>query len=104
MDTLSSSEKLQALLTAGLTTVEVARETGISQPTISRIATGRHAEPRERSVRAIDAYYAKIFGDSTCAVGDALGILNLLPPDRDQRVGGSRQGVARRKSSPGVGP
>ncbi len=62
MDTLSASEKLKTLLEAGLTTVKVARETGITQATISRIATGKHAEPRERSVRAIDALYSRIFG------------------------------------------
>ncbi len=58
---LSASEKLKTLLASGLTTVEVARETGITQATISRIATGKHAEPRERSVRAIDALYSRIY-------------------------------------------
>lgn len=60
MDILSASEKLKSLIASGLTTVEVARETGITQATVSRIARGKHAEPRERSVRAIDALYSRI--------------------------------------------
>ena len=78
MDMLSTSEKLKMLLASGLTTVDVARETDITQATISRIATGKHAEPRERSVRAIDALYTQVCaqllvvadlasqGDTTC--------------------------------------
>lgn len=60
METLSAATKLKAILATGLTTVAVASKTGITQATISRIASGKHAEPKEKSVRAIDALYSRL--------------------------------------------
>lgn len=60
MNMLSTSEKLTRLMASGLTGAEIARRTGIPQPTISRIERGLHAAPKEPAVLAIDALYKSI--------------------------------------------
>ena len=60
MNILTSSQKLILLRDLGLTGSEIARATGITQPTISRIERGVHANPKETAVLAIDALYRKI--------------------------------------------
>lgn len=55
-----AAEKLAALRQAGLTGAEIARRTGVPQPTISRIERGVHLHPKELAVRAIDALYASV--------------------------------------------
>ena len=55
---LSTKEKLEMLTEAGISGCAIARLTGISQPTISRIATGK-STPKEPAVIAID----KVFRD-----------------------------------------
>lgn len=58
--TAKTAEKLAALRQAGLTGAEIARRTGVPQPTISRIERGVHLHPKELAVRAIDALYAAV--------------------------------------------
>lgn len=57
---MRACEKIQALRAAGLTGAEIARRTGIPQPTISRIERGLHAAPKEPAVLAIDELYKSI--------------------------------------------
>lgn len=57
---MKASEKIQVLRAAGLTGAEIARRTGIPQPTISRIERGLHAAPKEPAVIAIDELYKSI--------------------------------------------
>lgn len=56
MSTMTVRDKLAILTAAGFTTRRIAAETGISQPSISRILSGQ--EPRERNVRRLDAYFS----------------------------------------------
>ena len=56
---MSTSEKLSRLRAAGLSQAEIARKTGISQPTISRIERGLHVDPKESAVLAIGALFNK---------------------------------------------
>lgn len=59
-----AAEKLAALRQAGLTGAEIARRTGVPQPTISRIERGVHLHPKELAVRAIDALYAAVISQA----------------------------------------
>jgi transcriptional regulator with XRE-family HTH domain len=67
MNVMTASEKIASLKAAGLSGVEIAKETGISQPTISRIERGIHSEPKETAVRAIDALYSRVMAQENAA-------------------------------------
>jgi transcriptional regulator with XRE-family HTH domain len=60
MNVKTCSEKLTYLKSVGFSGVEIAKATGITQATISRIERGLHAEPKETAVRAIDALYERV--------------------------------------------
>lgn len=54
---MKTYERLLLLKAAGLSQAEIARKTGISQPTISRIERGLHLDPKESAVLAIGALF-----------------------------------------------
>ena len=58
MKKLLCKERLQELSGIGYTEQKMSDLTGIPQPTIHRILTGKQ-EPRETNVRLIDSLYAK---------------------------------------------
>ncbi len=44
----------------GLTQTEIAARAGLTQPTVSRLLGGRHADPRASTVQAIERLHAEI--------------------------------------------
>lgn len=67
MNNISTSSKLAALMATGMSGAEIARATRIPQPTVSRIARGKHIAPKEPAVRAIDALYERVMSDKSQA-------------------------------------
>jgi hypothetical protein len=59
MDTLTAHDILKKLSESGESDTEIANATGIPQPTISRIRSGAHADPRESTAIKIRAYWDK---------------------------------------------
>lgn len=57
MSNLSAKEMIEALVKSGLTQIDVQKITGISQPSISRILSGKNADPRLSVVNAITKAY-----------------------------------------------
>lgn len=51
---------LTALKAAGMTDDQIAIETHVSQPTITRLRNGTHKEPRHRTWAAISEAYLKV--------------------------------------------
>jgi len=54
-------------MATGMSGAEIARATRIPQPTVSRIARGKHIAPKEPAVRAIDALYERVMSDKSQA-------------------------------------
>ena len=54
---MEASDYLRDLLAAGLTQVAIATETGIPQPTLSRLATGRTKDMPSRRSRKLEALW-----------------------------------------------
>ncbi|MFL1404215.1 hypothetical protein ACJO2E_02580 [Marinobacter sp. M1N3S26] len=59
---MTTLQKIKALEESGLSFTAMAKESGIPQPTIWRIARGKHSQPLERTALAIDALYQKRLG------------------------------------------
>jgi len=59
MKPLSAQELVQALLARGLSQTEIANCAKVSQPTIARIASGDHKDPRSSTVDALRAMYSE---------------------------------------------
>jgi transcriptional regulator with XRE-family HTH domain len=57
---MNTSEKLAALIGMGWTQSSISNATGVSQGTISRIASGDHKDPRASSAYAIDRLYDSV--------------------------------------------
>lgn len=55
---------VSALYRGGMTDGQIAEETEISQPTITRIRNGKHTEPRHRTWRAISELYLRKQADA----------------------------------------
>lgn len=60
MQSLSSKEIVQALIASGMTQIDIRRETGISQASISRILTGKLADPRVSVAQALRDLHDKV--------------------------------------------
>lgn len=56
---LSAKQMLVELSESGLTDEQIAEETRVSQPTITRIRNGVHAEPRHSTWAAINEAYVR---------------------------------------------
>ncbi|WP_126530470.1 helix-turn-helix transcriptional regulator [Serratia rubidaea] len=60
MQTLTPREVVQSLIASGMTQLDIRRETGISQASISRILTGKLADPRVSVATALRALHEKV--------------------------------------------
>lgn len=60
MQSLSPKEIVQALIASGMTQIDIRRETGISQASISRILTGKLADPRVSVAQALRDLHDKV--------------------------------------------
>lgn len=58
---------LETLNQAGFSDAEIARQTGITQPTIQRIRTGQHEDPKTSSASAIQKFYESVMNNPTAA-------------------------------------
>lgn len=63
----SAREMVLALYQGGMTDDEIAAATDVSQPTITRIRNGKHAEPRHSTWAAISDAYLKRQADKAVA-------------------------------------
>ncbi len=57
MDKKTSQEVVRALLALGFTQKDLEKDTGVKQPSISRILTGKNGDPRISTVRALEQFY-----------------------------------------------
>ncbi|MBE5250965.1 MAG: helix-turn-helix transcriptional regulator [Enterobacterales bacterium endosymbiont of Blomia tropicalis] len=60
MQPLSPQETVKALIASGLTQVEIQARTGISQASISRIVSGKNADPRLSVVRTLENLFSEV--------------------------------------------
>lgn len=60
MNQLSPKDLVQALVDAGMSQTVIARITKTSQPTIGRILSGDHKDPRSSTVDALRALYQQV--------------------------------------------
>ncbi|AMH01855.1 helix-turn-helix domain-containing protein [Serratia liquefaciens] len=60
MQSLSPKEIVQSLIASGMTQIDIRRETGISQASISRILTGKLADPRVSVAKALRDLHEKV--------------------------------------------
>ncbi|SFN75785.1 Helix-turn-helix [Izhakiella capsodis] len=60
MQSLTPKETVQALIASGLTQVEIQARTGISQASISRIVSGKNADPRLSVVRTLEDLFSEV--------------------------------------------
>lgn len=60
----SPIEIVQALLAQGLTQSEIEANTGIKQPSISRILTGKNKDPRISTMVALEKLYLELATNS----------------------------------------
>jgi len=56
---MNTKEKLKALIGIGLTQLEIANETAVSQATISRILAGKHADIKASTADSVSVMYEK---------------------------------------------
>lgn len=61
MSLLTAKQMLVELTEAGMTDEEIAKEAEVSQPTVTRIRNGVHAEPKHNTWAAIHGVYTKRF-------------------------------------------
>ena len=64
---MNTSQKINALLESGWTQTEIEAETGVPQGTISRIASGKHTDPRASNAYAIDRLYERVMTEKSAA-------------------------------------
>ncbi|AEF45823.1 hypothetical protein SerAS12_2703 [Serratia sp. AS12] len=64
MQSLSPKEIVQSLIASGMTQIDIRRETGISQASISRILTGKLADPRVSVAQALRDLHDKVKAQS----------------------------------------
>lgn len=64
---MDTSQKINALIASGWTQSAISKETGVSQGTISRIATGTHSDPRASNAYAIDRLYERVMSEKDAA-------------------------------------
>ena len=60
-------QKLQTLLASGWTQTAISKEVGVAQPTISRIISNKHSDPRASSAYAIDRLYDRVISEKVAA-------------------------------------
>lgn len=60
MQSLSPKEIVQSLIASGMTQIDIRRETGISQASISRILTGKLVDPRVSVANALRDLHEKV--------------------------------------------
>lgn len=60
MQSLSPKEIVQSLIASGMTQIDIRRETGVSQASISRILTGKLADPRVSVAQALRDLHDKV--------------------------------------------
>ncbi|CAI0810818.1 MAG: helix-turn-helix transcriptional regulator [Serratia marcescens] len=65
MQQLTSKEIVKFLIASGMTQIDIRRETGISQASISRILTGKLADPRVSVAQALRDLHDKVEAQST---------------------------------------
>ncbi|MFL4429656.1 helix-turn-helix transcriptional regulator [Serratia marcescens] len=65
MQQLTSKEIVKSLIASGMTQIDIRRETGISQASISRILTGKLADPRVSVAQALRDLHDKVEAQST---------------------------------------
>ncbi len=65
MQPLTPKDIVQSLIASGLTQLDIRRATGISQASISRILTGRLADPRVSVAQALRDLHDKVNGNSS---------------------------------------
>ncbi|SPP31309.1 hypothetical protein ARAF_0428 [Arsenophonus endosymbiont of Aleurodicus floccissimus] len=61
----SPIEIVKALLELGLTQLEIEANTGIKQPSISRILTGKNKDPRISTMVALEKFYLELITHSS---------------------------------------
>ena len=59
---MDTQNKLNKIISTGLTQKEISEKTGVSQPTVSRIARGIHIDIKASTDNSISALYTDIFG------------------------------------------
>ncbi|WP_164099616.1 helix-turn-helix transcriptional regulator [Serratia marcescens] len=64
MQQLTSKEIVKSLIASGMTQIDIRRETGISQASISRILTGKLADPRVSVAQALRDLHEKVEAQS----------------------------------------
>ena len=64
MQQLTSKEIVKSLIASGMTQIDIRRETGISQASISRILTGKLADPRVSVTQALRDLHEKVEAQS----------------------------------------
>lgn len=62
MKPLSGQELVRALIAAGLSQTKIASIANVSQPTIARIASGDHKDPRSSTMDALRQLYSESQG------------------------------------------
>ncbi|MEN3259077.1 helix-turn-helix transcriptional regulator [Sodalis endosymbiont of Spalangia cameroni] len=65
MDKKTPQEVVRSLLELGFTQKDLEKDTGVKQPSISRILTGKNADPRISTVRALEQFYLTQIAPST---------------------------------------
>ncbi|MER5131455.1 helix-turn-helix transcriptional regulator [Serratia marcescens] len=64
MQQLTPKEIVKSLIASGMTQIDIRRETGISQASISRILTGKLADPRVSVAQALRDLHEKVEAQS----------------------------------------
>lgn len=64
MQQLTSKEIVKSLIASGMTQIDIRRETGISQASISRILTGKLADPRVSVAQTLRDLHEKVEAQS----------------------------------------
>ena len=64
MPSLSAKEAAQALVAAGIPQTAIAKRAKVSQPTISRILSGEHKDPKGSVLTALNQYAAEVQSQS----------------------------------------
>ena len=64
MQQLTPKDIVKSLIASGMTQIDIRRETGISQASISRILTGKLADPRVSVAQALRDLHEKVEAQS----------------------------------------
>ena len=64
---MNTKQKLTKIIESGLTQEVIASRTGITQPTISRILAGKHADVKASTADSISILYNSLLGGKQAA-------------------------------------